>query len=67
MRKYIKPSSLTFWASLTPLSLGAFMAFAPIHGLTDWVYSIDALTGGVGPYGLVNAGLAGIGIRAAIQ
>jgi hypothetical protein len=66
-RKYIKLRSVTWWASLTPLSLGTFIAFAPVHGLTEWTYSIDALTGGIGPYGLVNAGLAGIGLRAAIQ
>jgi len=66
-RKYWKPRSLTFWASFTPLLLGVFSAFTPVHGLTEWAYSIEALTGNIGPYALVNAGLAGIGLRAAIE
>ena len=64
--KYIKPKSLTWWTSAAPLSLGTFIAFTPVHGLADWASSIDAITGGIGPYGLINAGLVGIGIRAAL-
>jgi len=65
-RKYWRPRSVTFWSSAVPLSLGLFVAFTPVHGLTEWTYSIDAVTGNIGPYGLINAGLVGIGLRAAL-
>ena len=66
MNKYIKPKSLTFWASMVSLSLGVFLAFAPIHGLADWVDAVNNLTGNVGSYALIQAGLVGIGLRGAL-
>ncbi len=65
--KYFKPRSLTWWASFAPLAMGVFLALEPIHGMTDWADTVRNMTGGVHPYALINAGLAGIGIRGAIQ
>ena len=65
-RKHIKPRSLTFWASLTPIVLGVFVAFEPLHGASEWVHAVNAMTGGASPYALINAGLVGIGLRGAI-
>jgi hypothetical protein len=66
MNKYIKPKSLTFWASMVSLSLGVFLAFEPIHGLVDWIDAVNNLTGNVGSYALIQAGLVGIGLRGAL-
>ena len=63
--KYIKPLSLTWWASVVPLALGVFMAFEPVHGMSAMVESIRTATGLNAPV-LINAGLAGIGIRGAV-
>lgn len=67
MSKYFKPRSLTWWASFAPLAMGVFLGFEPIHGMTDWADAIRNMTGGVQPYLLINSGMAGIGIRGAIQ
>ena len=64
--KYVKPKSLTWWASLIPMLAGAFVATLPFHGAANLVAMIDQLTGGVEPIVLINAGLVGIGMRAAI-
>lgn len=66
-QKYIKVRSLTWWASVTPLGLGLFLAFEPMHGLTQWVEVINTATGGIHPAVLINAGLAGIGMRGAVE
>lgn len=67
MRKYIKIRSVTWWASATPLAAGLFMAFEPVHHLSDWAEAVGATFGGASPYLLINAGLAGIGIRGAVE
>lgn len=64
--KYFKPGSLTFWASVTPLLCGLFIAFTPVHGLADVTDSLRAATGLSAPV-LINMGLAGIGLRGAIK
>jgi len=66
MDKYFKPKSLTWWASFTPLAIGAFMASEPIHGLSDWVEVASNGTGMSAPV-LINLGLAGIGLRGAVK
>ena len=66
MNKYFKPDSLTWWASATPLLMGIFMALEPIHQMGQWVDVIRNGTGMSAPV-LINAGLAGIGIRGAIK
>jgi len=64
--KYFKPASLTWWASLSPLICGLFMAFTPLHGLTGLAASLEAATGLSAPV-LINMGLAGIGLLGAIK
>ena len=50
-----------------PLVMGLFMAMEPLHNLTAYVATVSNITGGVGAYALINAGIAGIGIRGAID
>jgi len=64
--KYFKPKSLTWWASFAPLLAGLFIAAAPLHGLTAAVEVINSMTGGASAAILINAGLAGIGLRGAL-
>lgn len=64
--KYWKPTSVTWWASVTPLCAGLFLATEPLHGLAAAAQSIEAMVGGTSPALLINAGLAGIGIRGAM-
>lgn len=64
--KYLKVKSLTWWASVVPLALGLFMAFEPVHGMTDLVQAARNATGMTAPV-LINMGLAGIGLRGAIK
>lgn len=66
MNRYFKPRSLTWWASVTPLACGLFMAFEPVHGLVDLAESIRLATGLTAPV-LINMGLAGIGLRGAMR
>jgi len=61
--KYFKPKSLTWWASLVPILLGGTVAAEPLHEMANLVTSIRNATGDAPPYILINAGLAGIGIR----
>lgn len=64
--KYFKPKSLTWWASAAPLIAGAVVAGEPLHGVVALVDTINAMTGDTSPAVLINAGLAGIGIRGAV-
>lgn len=65
--KYFNPKSLTWWASFLPLMAGLIGATEPVHGAIAVVQTIDNITGGAAPTLLINAGLAGIGIRGALQ
>lgn len=65
--KYVKPKSLSWWASLVPLIAGLFMAGEPVHHLAQYVSVVKALFGGAEPAVLINAGLIGIGLRGAIK
>jgi len=67
MKKYFKPKSLTWWASFAPLIAGLVVAFEPLHGWLAVTGTINALTGGVPPSLLINAGLVGIGVRGAMK
>ena len=67
MKKYFKPKSLTWWASFAPLIAGLVVAFEPLHGWLAVTDTINALTGGVPPSLLINAGLVGIGVRGAMK
>ena len=64
--KYIKPNSLTWWSSMAPLTAGLFMATEPLHGMSGAVESLYVATGMTAPV-LINMGLIGIGVRAAIK
>lgn len=66
MKKYLKLRSLTWWASFTPIALGVFVATEPLHGMTTAIEVIGNMTDHASPYFLINAGLAGIGIRGAL-
>lgn len=66
-RKYFKPGSLAWLASVTPLAAGIFMASEPLHQLSNWVATVGNLTGNVPPYILINGGLVGIGLRGAAE
>ena len=66
MTKYFKPGSLTWWASVSPLLMGLFIASEPLHGMASAALSIKNATGMTAPV-LINAGLVGIGIRGAIK
>ncbi|MCV2877626.1 hypothetical protein OE699_02070 [Sedimentimonas flavescens] len=65
--KYIKLRSVTWWASATPIIGGVFIAFEPVHALHDWAAATSAMFGNAPPAVLINAGLAGIGLRGAIK
>ena len=67
MRKYIKPKSLTWWASVVPLVAGTIVATGPLHGVEEIVQTIDNFTGNMQPALLINMGLAGIGLRGALS
>ncbi|OWU77591.1 hypothetical protein [Marinibacterium profundimaris] len=66
LQKYVKPKSLTWYASLAPLVAGVIVALEPVHGLHWVVRVIDNFTGDAHPAVLINVGLAGIGLRGAI-
>lgn len=66
MNRYFKPNSVTWWASVTPLLIGLFLAFEPVHQLTQWVEIINTMIGHAQPAVLINAGLFGIGLRGAV-
>jgi hypothetical protein len=65
--KYIKPKSLTWWASIAPILAGAVVATEPLHGLASIVTTINNFTGNMSAAVMVNAGLIGIGVRGAIK
>ena len=64
--KYLRPTSVTWLASMVPVCLGVFQATLPLHGLELSAQIISNMTGGASPYVLINAGLVGIGMRGAM-
>lgn len=67
VKKYIKPRSLSFWAGATPLVSGLIIAAS--HGIpqiTPVAAVLQAVFGQIPPGVLINAGLAAIGLRAAL-
>lgn len=67
MGKYLKPKSLTWWASVVPLVMGCVVASEPLHGWVAMADTLRSMTGDTPPAMLINAGLAGIGIRGALS
>lgn len=64
--KYFKPKSVTWWSSFVPLLAGAFLAFEPVHEWQTAIEVVNSMFGNVKPAVLINAGLAGIGLRGAL-
>ncbi len=64
--KYLKPKSLTWWASVAPVVAGLIVASEPLHGGSAVVQTINSVTGNISPAVMINAGLAGIGLRGAL-
>lgn len=68
MNKYIKPSSLTWWASAFPAVSGVVIALSEgVPSLGPVASVLRSMTGNVDPATLINLGLAGIGLRGAID
>jgi len=65
MSKYFKPKSLSWWSGFVPIAGGVFIAFEPVHQLTDISRSLHTAFGSVPPAVLINGGLAVIGLRGA--
>lgn len=66
--KYIKPRSLTWWASVSPLLAGCIVALgASLPWLAPVVAVIDAASGGLPAPVLINMGAIGIGLRGAME
>lgn len=65
--RYVKPDSLTWWASLAPLLAGAVVATEPLHGQAAIVTTINNFTGNMSAAVMINAGLLGVGVRGAIK
>ena len=67
MQKYIRPDSLTWWASITPFMAGIILAgSAAFPALNPVAVVINAASGGLPASVLINAGLVGIGLRGAM-
>ena len=67
LREYIKVKSLTFWSGAVPIMTGMFIALDPVHGLVEWTLAVQEITGNVPAYIQINAGLAAIGLRRAMD
>jgi len=65
MQKYVKPNSVTWWASMVPLVCGLVLATEHMHGLSAISEAIRNGTGMTAP-ALINVGIAGIGLRGAL-
>ena len=63
--KYFKPNSMTWWAAFIPLVFGLTLSAAEVMPVLNSVVAvINAMTGGVEPFTLIEIGLGGIGLRA---
>lgn len=66
--RYIKPKSLSWWASVSPLLAGLIVAVSEAFPtLAPVVAVINAASGGMTAPVLINLGLAGIGLRGAMK
>ena len=66
-KKYFRPKSVTWWASVTPLLAGLILAIAQAFAWAPVIAIINTFAPGMGPAMLVNLGLLGIGLRGAIK
>ena len=68
MGKYIKPKSLTWWASAAPLFAGVALSLsAALPSLEGLATVINAASGDLPAPVLINMGLIGIGLRGAME
>lgn len=68
MDKYFKPTSLTWWAAVFPLVGGLLLMISKIiPGLEDVAAAVNTFWPGADGVVLINIGLAGIGLRGAMQ
>lgn len=66
--KYVKPKSLTWWASVFPLFAGIVLAIASvIPGFEVVVGMINGMFPELSAVALINMGLIGIGLRGAVK
>lgn len=66
--KYIKPKSLTWWASVFPLIAGVALAFtSSVPGMEGLATIISSFFPGMSAVALINMGLIGIGLRGAVK
>lgn len=63
--KYIRPTSVSWWAGFIPLCSGVFLSTEVLHELSSLAIVVKEVTGYVSPAVLINSGLAIIGLRAA--
>jgi hypothetical protein len=66
--KYVKPKSMTWWASAFPLFAGVVLAVtSAIPGLEVIAGIIGGFFPGMSAVALINMGLIGIGLRGAVK
>lgn len=66
--KYIKPKSLTWWASVFPLIAGVALAFtSSVPGMEGVAGIIGGFFPDMSAVALINMGLIGIGLRGAVK
>ena len=66
--KYVKPKSVTWWASVFPLFAGVALAFtSAIPGMEAVAGIIGGFFPGMSAVTLINMGLIGIGLRGAVK
>lgn len=49
------------------IAAGVFIAFEPVHQMTEFATAVQTLYGGASPMVLVNAGIVGVGLRGAMS
>jgi hypothetical protein len=66
--KYVKPKSITWWASVFPLLAGLVLAVtSAVPGLEGVGALINGFFPEMGAVALINLGLVGIGLRGAVK
>lgn len=63
LKRYFKPNSLTWLASVVPILAGLLILTEPIHQQHDLVVMVTAKFPGASPTELILTGLAGVGLR----
>jgi hypothetical protein len=66
MRKYFKPSSVTWWSGVALIVMGGALGLDAGYDIGPAADVLRALTGGIGPSVLLAQGAGLIGIRGAL-